>query len=192
MTCEVLWRRLVLPAAIVTLSLATANESRSSDVKVVPKAPGAAPGEVGLPPCPTCPTPSAGCATGHCRPGLLGHAHKGPYQTYLCPGACFGYFQTQWHKWDEVCPLPYQGLGVTDAPKPPTAAVTPPPKPLPDPKKGTTPPLDPKKGPDGSDLPLPRPVNPMPDKGGVDSSYLPAIPPAPGGLPPLPGTRYRQ
>src|SRR5437588_3273 len=29
------------------------------------------------------------------------HSHtKGPYIVNLCPGACFGYFQTQWRKWD--------------------------------------------------------------------------------------------
>jgi len=77
------------------------------------------------------------------------HKDKGPYVTNLCPGACFGYFQTQWRKWDEVCPYPYQGTGVTDAPKRPTPALPSIYDRLPVEKKGTLPeprPIDPKTG----------------------------------------------
>lgn len=88
------------------------------------------------------------------------HKHKNePFVVNLCPGACFGYFQPQWRKWDDVCPYPYLGKGVSDAAKPPVLPVKPgsdkPPskgEPLPGPR-----PVDPKKL--GNDLP-PIPVPP--------------------------------
>ena len=101
--------------------------------------------------------------------------HKTPYVTHLCPGACFGYFQTQWNRWEDVCPLPYQGVGLTDAPRPAPGAITPVPKPGSDPKM--IPPSIP-----GSDAPLPRPA-PLPMKPPGTGSPLPTIPnaPMPGG-----------
>lgn len=113
--------------------------------------------------CATCGNsgPTVGCSTcgkllrGHAR---FGHKNSGPFQVTLCPGACFGYFQTQWRKWDDVCPYPYLGTGVSDAPKPP-APVLPkggapltPPRPV-EPKMG-----EPKKVP----LPIPGVPEPMP------------------------------
>jgi len=85
-------------------------------------------------------------------------AKKGYYPVNLCPGACFGYFQTQWRKWDEVCPYPYLGQGVTDAPRLP----------------GTT---APKPG----ELTPPRPFDPkMGDPKKVGSLDIPTIPTVPG------------
>ena len=89
--------------------------------------------------CATCTTGTAPCSNAH---KSLFHHHKA-CTPQLCPGACFGYFQTQWHKWENVCPLPYQGVGLTDAPVIPPAVV-------------------PKTG---SDLPVPKPVvPPVPEK----------------------------
>jgi hypothetical protein len=97
---------------------------------------------------------------------------KTPYQVHLCPGACFGYFQTQWRRWDEVCPYPYLGMGVNDAPRIPGTPMPPPksgggelapPRPL-DPKVAEPKTVEPKKG-GGSDLP-PLPVPPLPNKFG--------------------------
>ena len=89
------------------------------------------------------------------------------YPVTLCPGACFGYFQTQWRKWDEVCPYPYLGVGVSDAMRTPGAA---PPRPIP-----------------GSELAPPRPVDPKtvdpktvdPKKLGANTPLYPSIPTAP-------------
>ena len=101
--------------------------------------------------CATCNSAASACNScgkvkKHCH-GL--HCHKSctPYVTTLCPGACFGYFQTQWHRWENVCPIPYQGVGLTDAP----VRAAPPAVPVVVPK--TT----------GSDVPLPKnlPMVPM-------------------------------
>ena len=123
-----------------------------------------------MPACESCQhgAPKGNCST--CGNKLLGnHRDKGPYPVTLCPGACFGYFQTQWRKWDEVCPYPYLGAGVSDAPKPPVPVVNvprvgselSPPRPV-DPKLG-----DPKGAtdPKGPGLPVP-PVPPVPNKFG--------------------------
>ena len=141
-------------------------------------------------PCgPTCTAAKPGCPTW--IPGRV----KTPYQTKLCPGACFGYFQTQWSKWDDVCPLPYQGQGFTDAPATRTTPVTPVRAPVTpvvpvapataDPKKmPEVKGLDPKFNKDGKpgELLPPRPAGtgtiPMPVGRGV-----PPIPQVPGGLP---------
>lgn len=92
---------------------------------------------------------------------------KAPYPVTLCPGACFGYFQTQWRKWDEVCPYPYTGTGVSDAARIPAASVNPP-------RTGTG-------------LDSPRPVEPktMPEPKKIE---LPAIPMAPE--PKVPGNKF--
>jgi hypothetical protein len=72
--------------------------------------------------CPTCAAGSAGSSgckgCQSCGSTWFHHHDKGPYVVNLCPGACFGYFQTQWRKWDDVCPYPYQGISVSDAPRP--------------------------------------------------------------------------
>lgn len=121
-------------------------------------------------PCQTCqpcePLPAA-CASGQC--GHAHHKHCKPYVTTLCPGACFGYFQTQWNRWEDVCPHPYQGIGISDAPRPVTPSTTqplplnPPAKvPMVDPKLPTVDPklptVDPKKEKGGLPQPLPLPV----------------------------------
>ena len=80
--------------------------------------------------CPTCTAGEAGapCAREGCSTcGRAGHRAgcnpKKPVVGQLRPGACFGYFQTQWHRWEDVCPLPYQGVGIIDTPRavPPAA-----------------------------------------------------------------------
>jgi len=81
--------------------------------------------------CATCNSAATACdSCGKVRKGHF-HHHKTctPYVTTLCPGACFGYFQTQWHRWENVCPIPYQGVGLTDSPvraAPPANVVLPP------------------------------------------------------------------
>ena len=145
-------------------------------------------------PCPTCAAPAGTPCGPTCGPTWTGtkecRTHFGrpvpPYQTKLCPGACFGYFQTQWSRWEDVCPVPYQGHGITDAPATRTTPVTPvrPPvevkKPV-DPKPMDPKSLDPKfnKDPKGGELPPPRPggtgANPMP----VGRGTVPPIPTVP-------------
>jgi hypothetical protein len=93
-----------------------------------------------LPPtggCPTCGSSSGSKTCATCGSSWFKKHDKGPYVVNLCPGACFGYFQTQWRKWDDVCPYPYQGIGVSDAPKPVAPALP---------------------GVPGPSLPVPRPV----------------------------------
>jgi hypothetical protein len=136
----------------------------AADVTPAPAAPGivgAAPVSVGAAGCASCQSGKNGFLKGHCNAcgKLLGsNLHKdkkAPYPVTLCPGACFGYFQTQWRKWDEVCPYPYLGIGVSDAPKTPGAASRPgtgelaPPRPL-DPKMN-----DPMKVGNGPQIPIP-------------------------------------
>lgn len=135
--------------------------SSASAADVVPPAPPvtvtAAPVTVGDPGCASCQT---------CAHGVKGHCNvcdkwlkskKAPFPVTLCPGACFGYFQTQWRKWDEVCPYPYLGQGVSDAAKTPGSVTSPRP----------------------GELGQPRSVDPkMPDPKKVGSVDLPAIPAA--------------
>jgi hypothetical protein len=154
------WIRRGAAALVVALGGAGATPASDNPPVVV-----AGPAVMTAAPCQSCTQPSGGCATGKCAHFL--HKPCKPYQTTLCPGACFGYFQTQWNRWEDVCPHPYQGIGLSDAPKPVTPSVTPPaplgpptktdPKLPPiDPKLPT---LDPKKG----GLPQPQPL-PIPGK----------------------------
>lgn len=120
----------------------------------------AAPVTVGVGGTPGCETCQHGAAKGGCNTcgklvtwDRLHKDKKAMYPVTLCPGACFGYFQTQWRKWDEVCPYPYLGVGVNDGPRTAPGMTLPrpgeltPPRPL-DPKM-----IDPKKV--GSNTPLP-------------------------------------
>lgn len=107
---------------------------------------------------------------------ILPKSRKAPYSVSLCPGACFGYFQTQWRKWDEVCPYPYQGIGASDALKLPGAR----------PNELNTPrPADPKLLPDPKVMPEPKKVGgaslpPIPAPPRASATSLPPIPVAPG------------
>jgi hypothetical protein len=150
-------RPLAARAVLLVAVLGGARAATAADETPPPRViagPAAMPG----PGCPTCEggAPAAGggkaCGRLGCGPGLFAR-HKAPYVVQLCPGACFGYFQTQWHRWEDVCPLPYQGIGLSDAPRPSPGYIPPgsPPGMLPEPKPGK-----------GSDAPLPRPVGPMP------------------------------
>ena len=176
----------------VVWACASAGQARAADVQPVPVY-STAPAALAAGPC----VSQAGCGT--CATGLsrftagfrgapscnkslcdtrwlhLQH-RKEPYVVTLCPGACFGYFQTQWRKWDDVCPYPYQGSGVGDAARGPVPYL---------PSASDRPPQDPKKN--GNGLPPPRVVDPK--------TGMPIPPPNGGGLPqipqyPGPGGRY--
>ena len=152
----------VKAAAVAVFAWAGASASAADVTPAVPAAPAAvgAPVSVGDAGCASCQSCQHGAIKSACNVcgKLLGsHLHKDKkamYPVTLCPGACFGYFQTQWRKWDEVCPYPYLGIGVSDAPKTPRT---------------------------GSELGVPRPADPklMPAPMKTGSADLPAIPVVP-------------
>jgi hypothetical protein len=158
--------------AAVVVALGVAGTLAASDNPPLPAAPAAAAS------CANCAQPAAPCPS--CGKSLLGHGHKCriTYEPHLCPGACFGYFQTQWHRWDEVCPIPYQGVGVSDAPPVPTPRTTTP-TPLGPPSK--MPPVDQKKN---TELPDPNGKGQLPRQlplpaNTTGTNQLPTIPTAP-------------
>ena len=175
-------RRLAARALALAAILGGSSAATAADETPAP-APAVAAPALGGPGCPTC--NGGGPAAGHGSCGRLGCGtplfgkKKAPYVVQLCPGACFGYFQTQWHKWEDVCPLPYQGVGQSDAPPPAPGYVAPVPQPrqLPDVK---TPDTKAPQKPDGkgNGVPEPRQVKPN------GTSALPTIPSVP--LPPVP------
>lgn len=106
---------------------------------------------------------------------------KRPTIPSLAPGACFGYFPTQWNRWSDVCPLPHPGHGIDDPGMVSTAArkadpkadgkTAPPPKPLSD---------APPAGGKGTGAELPKTgVLPNVPEAPKDGLPMPAIPPAP-------------
>lgn len=135
--------RLATASAVAAFAWA-GSSATAADVYAAPMVVGESVA-AGMPGCETCQhgAPRASCST--CKPPILFPNRYKPYQVNLCPGACFGYFQTQWRKWDEVCPYPYIGQGVGDAPRPaapvvniprPGGELNPPrPVPMPGPKK---------------------------------------------------------
>jgi hypothetical protein len=178
-------------AFALAAALGTTTAARAADE--TPAAPAVAAPAIGAAGCATCngAAPAAGCASCGRHLGGFIAAKRAPYVPSLCPGACFGYFQTRWNKWDDVCPLPYAGAGVSDAP-PPAAGYVPPapqplPQPLPMPPKSDTKPETaptPKKLGDGTENPrpmpstLPTPIPPLPPKQ-PGSSITPAVPSIP-------------
>jgi hypothetical protein len=158
--------KLIFTAAVaVVFAISIQGNVRAADTPAVPQP------VAGAATLPATGAPVVGCATCGSAGGLAGgkscptcgsswfRKHdKGPYVVNLCPGACFGYFQTQWRKWDDVCPYPYQGIGVSDAPKP-VAPV------LPGINKTTTP-----------TIPSPRPVEGKTSDSKPMSSNTPSIP----------------
>lgn len=171
--------RLAAAAVVVSLGWNLAARAADQPAAPAPAAPSYAPAaEV----CPTCAAGGAAGATPGCTSCAQGSSRFGrkpckPYVTHLCPGACFGYFQTQWHRWEDVCPIPYQGVGLNDSPPRPTPALASP-RPLSDLPKGG--PVDPKTK--GSDAPLPKPAAVPPG-----TVPMPApMPPTPGGTLPMP------
>jgi hypothetical protein len=163
--------RLATKVAAVAL-FACAGSASAADVYVPPQPPVAAPVYAPADPgCASCqnggPVVRGNCTT--CgRGSLIPQKNKGPYQVNLCPGACFGYFQTQWRPWGEVCPYPYIGQGVSDHPRPPAPVINVP-------------------RPGGSDLTPPRPLDPKSiDPKMLDPKTPQPMPPIPGGLPPIP------
>lgn len=167
----------IVRSALVAMAgaLAWAGASSALAADVTPPTPpvvvGAAPVSVGDPGCATCQTCQHGIAKSKCATcgrlfgSNLHRDKKAPYPVTLCPGACFGYFQTQWRKWDEVCPYPYLGVGVSDAPRQPAGVLNPPPGGLTPPR-----PLDPKM----TDPKMPDPKKADPKKTG--GTALPPIP----------------
>lgn len=103
---RILGRFAVVGLAAGYVGLATAAD------ETVPVAPAAPVADV----CPTCTAGPGGapCKLGGCKT-CNGCSPKKPVVGQLRPGACFGYFQTQWHRWEDVCPIPYQGVGQNDA-----------------------------------------------------------------------------
>ncbi len=163
MSTRSFFARLTTKVVAVAVLSWVGSTASAADIYAPPPVAGAAPVMVGAPGCETC---QHGAVKAHCATcgkflSLSQYKHsKGPYPVNLCPGACFGYFQTQWRKWDDVCPYPYLGHGVSDAPKPPIPAVN-----LPRPS--------------GGGLTPPRPLDPkMADP--KKSGELPPIPPVPG------------
>ncbi len=160
--------RSALVAMATVLVWGGVSSVAAADVTPPPPAPVyGAPVTVGDPGCAACQSGQQSFGRTKCNScgRLLGsNLHKdrkAPYPVTLCPGACFGYFQTQWRKWDDVCPYPYLGQGVTDAPRVPGSV------PLPPPGGGLTPPrpLDPKM------------IDPkMPDPKKTGGAPLPPIP----------------
>ncbi|AWM40187.1 hypothetical protein GobsT_13720 [Gemmata obscuriglobus] len=153
--------RFVRLAAGAVAALAWAGAPATAADVPPPPVVSAAPVAVGDPGCATC---EHGAATGSCstcKHHVLLKKNKTPYQVNLCPGACFGYFQTQWRKWDDACPYPYLGHGVGDAPRPASPVIN-----VPRPGSG--------------ELNQPRPL-PGTDSKPEGKSGLPPIPPVPGG-----------
>jgi hypothetical protein len=85
-----------------------------------------------------------------CQPNWLEKHHPLPPMTVnLCPGACYGYFPTQWRRWEDHCPYPFTML--------------------PDPQHPTIPPIpssDSTLGKNGK-IPDPRPIDPKKMKSSV-------------------------
>ena len=151
---RVLGRFAVVGLAVGYVGLATAADEA---VVVAPAAPVA---DV----CPTCTAGPAGrpCHLGGCKT-CNGCSPKKPVVGQLRPGACYGYFQTQWHRWEDVCPLPYQGVGLNDAPR---GSAIPAPPAVPTVPRSDAPP---KAGP----APMPM-IPPMPTPG--SKGVVPGIP----------------
>jgi hypothetical protein len=165
--------------AVAAVAIASGGSASAADV-VPPPRPGVSVFDTSpVPPLPAalgCESCAPGSGHGHMlkgRGGLGGHlSHKkGPYPVHLCPGSCFGYFQTQWRKWEDVCPYPYVGSG-------PAVTSVGPPLPLPGAPLTPPRPVDPKTG----DPKMPDPKKPDPKK--LGGSDLPLIPvPVSGKLP---------
>lgn len=133
MTLVPLARRLVA-AGVLAVGLAPAASAADTPAPAAPPLPAPAPVAAMPHYQPSCPTCNGGDVAGVCstcgKAGwggrlLGGHKAKPIRQPFLCPNACFGYFQTQWTPWCEACPIPYAGHGASDAP-PPKAPAAPP------------------------------------------------------------------
>jgi hypothetical protein len=181
MSISKLFARLAAAAAFAWAGGSVSAADVAPPVQAAPAVIGSAPVIEAAPGgCPTCQGGVAGCSTCGKKCGGLFQKHKPPFQVTLCPGACFGYFQTQWRKWDDVCPYPYLGHGVSDAMRVPGAA------------RQAGPDTAPAPTLKGGELTKPRPVDPkMPDpkapmtvpvpkKAGSDLPAIPPMPPAPG------------
>jgi len=148
MTLGTMLKLFSLPVAVAITALGYSGKLQAADQAVV-AAPAVIGSALGTGTCATCNAAPATCTSCKGIGSLFHHRPCKPYQTTLCPGACFGYFQTQWHRWENVCPIPYQGVGLSDAslrPVPPAVAPAPPPKSV------------------GSDFPVPKLVPMVPGK----------------------------
>jgi hypothetical protein len=174
MSARTLFLRLTVRAAAVAALAWTGGAISAADVTpVAPTVPVVgAPVVIGDPGSAGCESCQHGAIRSKCNAcgtllsSVLPKGRKTPSSVSLCPGACFGYFQTQWRKWDEACPYPYQGIGASDALKLPGARP--------------------------NELNQPRPTDPklMPEPKKTGSTSLPPIPAAPkastASLPPIP------
>ena len=179
--------RLAARAAVLVMAVGYVGIAVAADQPVV-----VAPAAPVVEGCPTCTDGAAGapCGRAGCRTcgGKFGHRAgcnpPKPIAGQLRPGACFGYFQTQWHRWEDVCPLPYQGVGVNDAPRrlPTVPGVLPAPTLQP---KSDAPaqPMNPAK----SDAPA-QPMNPVPKGAGTPAPTPGTIPQLPA--PPMPENKF--
>jgi hypothetical protein len=122
------------------------------------------------------------------------HHDKKFYHPTICPGSCFGYFQTNWTAWEQACPnwcgdqAPVAGPAVVTTPAP---AVQVPVAPASAPK--TLPPTAPAKEPvkESSQLPpanapTPAATTPVSIPGNAPGLTLPPVPDLLIGLPPTP------
>lgn len=103
--------------------------------------------------CPTCTAGAGGapCNLGGCKTCNTCSPKK-PVVGQLRAGACYGYFQTQWHRWEDVCPIPYQGVGQNDTPR---QAPVPPAIPFSTPRSDAPPKVGPAPMPMTNPLPMP-------------------------------------
>jgi hypothetical protein len=155
-----------LAAVLATVGLLNARPSPASDTPVKPAPTTAGPAIMPGVGCSSCAAAQSTfghvCGKPACGTAWFGQHKNKPYVVNLCPGACFGYFQTQWRKWEDVCPYPYLGIGMSDAPNPPMPKLKTPSEKLPTP---------------GGKLPEPRPSEPQKM---VPGTSLPPIPIPPG------------
>jgi hypothetical protein len=154
--------RLFVAAALATMGLAACTGSAAAgDVppRIVAPVPvsvfdTSSPSASPAPGCATCVGGvGSGCVSRGAALGRIHYQYKAPYTTQLAPGGCFGYFPTQWRKWDEVCPQPQPVV----VPVPVTPSVPP-----------RT--VEPK---------MPEPVPPGLKNGGSDLPPIPVPPPRP-------------
>ena len=187
-------RRMSAPAGVLVVMAGVTGSAAAADTPAPPAPAAAAPPAyayqpAALPPHPNCPTCNAAPAPAPCGDcgTSYGHGGKGGWLGFgmfekkakpmrvpaLCPGACFGYFQTQWTPWCEACPIPYAGHGATDAPPP----KTPPSQPV---TAGGGVPLRPGEQPK---MPAPPATQPVPPMGAAEPAPAPPavpVPPGPG------------
>jgi hypothetical protein len=105
--------------AATTLAALSSGYLRASDGPLTHKAPIVVVASANG--CATCESVSPAAAPAHgYGPRERHHARRNQptCDVYLCPGSCFGYFPTQWRKWEDLCPQTYPGVVIPDATRP--------------------------------------------------------------------------